>query len=327
LVTLDDGTNCDSGDGGVTDYRVPGSQAKNLSASDNKKCSKITSGYPSDYAKTAAMTLKGTLGNDATNLYSIIFNNDTTPDNKNEDTNRYYGEPKNQIIKKIYTKVFGEESTYYSAEDTTGLDAAFANILQSAIKYTVATDAVTTDIIPADFELTDESKAKLKETGVKITTSTLTDGSTQLTWAIGDVVAGQAYTLNFEIKAKDEYHGSMFTNDGAKMTFKPKTDNPAYGSDEKTLTVDDPYVPIPAWTEDDEYKTSGRKDFREYLANDNEINSKAIEKEGKTVAEASDQIVIDDNRAECSNQICTIETEYGTFIVKCNYRRNDFYAK
>ena len=114
-----------------------------------------------------------------------------------------------------------------------------------AYEYTAAKYVVgkITDIIPADFELTEESKTALINAGCKITENP--DGTTTIT--TGDITAnaeGETYT--YDIVYKGAGYGSVHTNDEATFTYKTLKED-----DTVTSFFPMPAVTVVPWTVND----------------------------------------------------------------------------
>jgi len=217
----------------------------------------------------------------------------------------------------IYTITFGEEEeaasklekinpveanenhTYKNekALDANQLKKLFENISQS-LKNVLATNGVVTDTIPSDFSLTDTAKKDLESKGVEVTENE--DGTTTLKWNIGDISAKNELSLTYEVRAKDEYHGSMYTNTKAVLTAEASEDNPFYENKDLSLEFEEPSVEIPAITKDDHYKdNSSYKGYSGGTINgtsilNNDLN-KNIERESKEDVSVTDKIVIVEN--------------------------------
>ena len=214
----------------------------------------------------------------------------------------------------IYTITFGEEDeaasklekinpveanakhTYKNekALDANQLKKLFENISQS-LKNVLATNSVVTDTIPSDFSLTDTAKNNLEAKGIEVTEND--DGTTTLKWNIGDISAKNELSLTYEVRAKEEYHGSMYTNTKAVLTAKASDDNPFYENKDLSLEFEEPSVEIPAITKDDHYKdNSSYKGYSGGTINgtsilNNDLN-KHIERESKKDVSVTDKIVI-----------------------------------
>ncbi len=134
----------------------------------------------------------------------------------------------------------------YTASDYTGLKKAFNKIVNDFT--TVATDAVVTDIIPKGFTI---KEGTLPAGATAIENS---DGTTTITWVIGDVKSTDNNRLTYTVEAKDGHYGSMYTNASATINAKSVDGNPKYGSSNPiSLDFDKPYVAIPGVTVKDDY--------------------------------------------------------------------------
>ncbi len=172
--------------------------------------------------------------------------------------------------------------------------------ISSVAKNTIAKNAKVVDIIPKEFELTAESKAALEKQGVTITE---VNGETRLEWNIGELKGDKDNSLTYTVKAKDEYHGSIYTNKKATLSAEIDKDNPYPDYKGKTnleLTFDKPTVEIPAVINADHYSTHPSYNSYENIAikgesiltNDllNEIKKDIAP--NKTKVEVTDEIII-----------------------------------
>ena len=138
------------------------------------------------------------------------------------------------------------EKYSYTASDYEGLKETFKKIVNDFT--TVATDAVVTDIVPAGFQI---KKGTLPAVATAIENK---DGTTTITWEIGDIKSTATNSLTYTVEAKKGEYGSMYTNVSATINAKSVDGNPKYGSSNSiSLDFDKPYVPIPGVTVKDDY--------------------------------------------------------------------------
>lgn len=192
---------------------------------------------PSDAALTAMNKLKK--NHSTSDVYTILFGNDTQATATLKKINPEQPKP----LYKNYNALTGED-----------LKKMFET-LSSQLMNIIGKDSVVTDIIPKEFMLTETSKNKLIEQGVEVKEN-LEDGPTELIWTIGNIEANKEISLTYEVKAKDEYHGSIFTNQNATLKTTVEENNPYYKNQPSTQTIvfEKPTVEIPAITNPDHYK-------------------------------------------------------------------------
>ena len=192
---------------------------------------------PSDAALKAMNKLKK--NHSTSDVYTILFGNDTRATATLKKINPEQSKP----LYKNYTALTGED-----------LKKMFET-LSSQLMNIIGKDSVVTDIIPKEFMLTETSKNKLIEQGVEVKEN-LEDGTTELIWTIGNIEANKEISLTYEVKAKDEYHGSIFTNQNATLKTTVEENNPYYKNQPSTQTIvfEKPTVEIPAITNHDHYK-------------------------------------------------------------------------
>ena len=191
----------------------------------------------------------------------------------------------------------------------------------------IGKDSVVTDIIPKEFKLTESAKIKLTEQGIDVVENE--DGTTTLTWNIGNVNANTDYKITYEVKALDNYYGSIYTNQNASLTTTVDDNNPYYKDEEnKTITLEfeKPNVAIPMITKDDHYseKTS-YVGYAESTINgesvlDNDLNENLKTDENVRV---SDKVIIvenDDTKkiSEDKYEISKDGVKQGTLVMNDN---------
>ena len=237
---------------------------------------------PSEAAKNELDTFKSSYPE--ADVYTITFGNESEAANKLQTIN-----PEEKTKDHVY-----ENTLSLNAEE---LNKKFQSITES-IQNVIGKNAVVTDIIPNTFELTESSIKDLESKGVNIETNS--KGEQVLTWNIGNINANNKITLEYEVIAKNEFHGNMFTNTNAVLNVDVSDNNPYYKETKQTLTFEKPTVEIPAITNNDSYKT----------------NSSYITKEGETLTgttilnnDINKQILTDKNNTNVNDEIIIIENE------------------
>lgn len=251
---------------------------------------------PSDSAKIALDALK--LEHKTTDVYTITFGNEPNAAQKLAKINPASAEKETPIYKNV---------TALTASD---LKKEFENI-QEATKNIIGRNSTVIDIIPAQFQLTEKSKIALTEDGIIVQENE--DGSTTLTWNIGTIEAGndRKKTLSYDVVAKDDYHGSIYTNsttnyESATLTTTVDENNPYYkneSSKDLTLRFASPVANIPAITNDDHYNdnssyvTTAETTMNASTILNNDFNKNlTTDKETKdTSLSAMDEIIVVEN--------------------------------
>ena len=200
--------------------------------------------------------------------------------------------------------------------------------IASVIKDIIAKNAKVTDIIPVEFELTEESKNALTNQGVVIKEGT---NGTTLEWTIGDLKGNVENSLTYTIKAKDDYHGSIYTNSSATLSAEIDKDNPYYSTTTLNLTFDQPTVEIPAVIKDDHYSNISSYNGYENIAisgesiltNDLLNNIKNDKMTNMTDVVVNDEIIINTNTnvVKTSDNTYTISNNgvlQGTLVMNIN---------
>ena len=265
---------------------------------------------PSAAATTALNALK--TSHSTTDVYTITFGNEPAAATKLATINPASAAGTTPVYKNV---------TALSADD---LKEEFENLTDIAHNV-IATDGVVTDVIPKEFKLTDESKAALTKAGVTYVEN-VKDGTTTITWNVGDIEAGDGKekTLSYDVIARDEYHGSIYTNDtnskyeSATLVATIPEENPyaGYTTEEVTLKFEAPVADIPAITKDDHYNdnpsyvgtaestitgtTILENDLNKNLLTDKEIASQSLK--------VTDEIIIEEN--ESTVKITSTDNQY-----------------
>ena len=249
---------------------------------------------PSIEANNAANTLKN--GNTNLTFYTIGF-----------------GITSNSDAEKVLKKLPTSEDNYLQALDADALYNAFVKITEEAVEK-IATNTTVVDTIPATFTLSNEEKARLESLGVIVTNNT-DDGTTTLTWTIGDLYANDPKTLTYEVIAKDDFHGSMYTNESAIITATVEEDNPYYDGTSVNEKFTKPAVDIPAITNGDHYDNNEYESYTSYEGT-NVIATVSILKNdiNKNIL-TDNQMVVNDKINIITNEN-TIKNTDGTYTIK-----------
>ena len=254
---------------------------------------------PSDAALKAMNKLK--INHSTSDVYTILFGNDTSATATLKKINPEQTKP----LYKNYNALTGED-----------LKKMFET-LSSQLMNIIGKDSVVTDIIPKEFMLTETSKNKLIEQGVEVKENR-EDGTTELIWKIGNIEANKEISLTYEVKAKDEYHGSIFTNQNATLKTTVEENNPYYKNQPSTQTIvfEKPTVEIPAITNSDHYKdNSSYIGYAENVINGTSILNNDLDKIIKNDKTKENDVVI------VKDEIVINETEN---VTKVNGETNKY---
>lgn len=240
---------------------------------------------PSEAAKAELDKLKS--NNKTADVYTIVFGNDKDA----KDILAIINPEQEKPLYKNYNALSGED-----------LKKMFQTIIEESVGR-IGNNSVLTDIIPKEFKLTNASKTRLIQQGVEIIDNV--DGTTTLKWNIGNIDADIDYKLSYEVRADENYHGSMYTNENATLKTTVSENNPYYENTDLTLTFDKPAVEIPAITKNDHYNhNESYMGYSESTINgtsilNNDRNKNILENihTGNTQTTAEDEIIIvtDDN--------------------------------
>ena len=305
---------------------ICGNGSSDSTTNDDYRCPNIK---PSEAAKTSLDELKKSHAE--SDVYTITFGNERAAAEKLAAINPVSKDGSEPVYK---------NSLALSAED---LKKEFEKI-QTSTKNVIGTNGVVVDIIPAEFELTDDAKTSLAEQGATYVLNE--DGTTTITWNVGDVVGGQGKekTLSYNVVAKDLYHGSIYTNkttnyESATLTVTIPDENPYeeykdLKNNQATLKFEAPTANIPAITNDDHYNDNSSyigvaestingesiltNDIDDNLYADKETDNVSISVSDKIVVELDDNTIkVDDNKYQIKKDNKVIGTlimnDDGTF--------------
>ena len=203
---------------------------------------------PSEAAIAEANTIKSPTGTNAT-IYTVGFDIDR-------------GGAAETFLKSVASST----DKYFPADSIDSLKVAFAAISSSV--NVIAEDVKVVDNIPSTFAIdttyftTNFGQATVLEDGsVKYGNSVIVktngDGTTTVTWLIGNLDVTKTNDLTFRVTAKENYYGNMFTNSGATVTGRATNGNKFYGeSNAISISLTDPTVVIPAVTANDSYNVN-----------------------------------------------------------------------
>ena len=207
---------------------------------------------------------------------------------------------------------------YYSAADATKLNDAFKAI--STDIDVVAKNLTITDTVPNTFNVDIDALKSTYGDAVIITTDE--NGQSIITYKFDKLSSKNTEELEFTVTAKEDYYGSMYTNNGATVTGTANDGNKFYEAVNGEINENllDPVVPIASRTKDDAYETK----TNEELVVDTDTGIKSNDYNGKQEDEAEsvlDEIII------------VNETKYGSLQLNSdgslvynpnlNYRGND----
>ena len=200
---------------------------------------------PSEAAKKETDSFNG-------KIYSIGFGITTTDWRGNTVTN----EEAQNFLKSIVKN----GGSYFDASDAAKLNKAFAAV--SKDMEIVAKNLTIRDVVPNTFTVDTEAlKAKYGDK-VEITTDEKTK-ETIITYNFDELSSKEPEELEFTVTAKDNYYGSMYTNNGATVTGTASDGNKFYENVDGKISEDliDPVAPIASRTEDDNYDTETNKEL------------------------------------------------------------------
>ena len=187
-------------------------------------CNVFGNRKPSTVANREATTMKSS----GITIYTIGFNMSTS--------SREYA-----FLGNIATST----SNRYTANDYETLRKTFKNIVNDFT--TVATAAKVVDIVPVGFQIKEGTLSSYAKAVVN------SDGTTTITWDVGDIKSTEENLLSYIVEAKEGHYGSMYTNVSAVLTATTPDKNPYYEETNLKIYFEKPVVPIPGITNDDNY--------------------------------------------------------------------------
>ena len=188
--------------------------------------------------------------------------------------------------------------TQGDASNTASLLEQIYQDIQSSITVTIA--GTITDTIPADFELTEESRAALESAyGSNITITENDDGTTTI--EIRDVQAGAVASVipTYNVEPRQDRYGVAYTNKGTKYE---------YTTDEGAMEIafNDPLAAIAPTADPDAYYTKANGAVTvNPLSNDGEFTK--LQAGGFTVGDLAVTLYSDEN---CTTPLTNVEDQF-----------------
>lgn len=270
-------------------YQYIGTDNKTVCESDTHK--KVCKSTPSGAAKDLASSMK----NNNIKIYTVGFDIKTNTEAQ-------------QFLKNVSSNPDSEYS--YLADNYSNLTKAFEAMVKSF--SVVATNGKVIDIIPKEFDVKPSSLPS------GITVNKKTDGTTELTWNIGDISSISNKELSYKIEAKENYYGNIYTNIGATLTATSVTGNPIYGSSKPiSIKFNKPTIPVPGITVNDIYKIEQGKTLNITTENGILKNDK-LTKISDDSATVIDKIVLVSDNTTGNVDDITVDTIKGSFTYKAN---------
>ena len=193
--------------------------------------------------------------------------------------------------------------TQGDASNTASLLEQIYQDIQSSITVTIA--GTITDTIPADFELTEESRTALESAyGSNITITENDDGTTKI--EIRDVQAGAVASVipTYNVKPRQDRYGVAYTNKGTKYKYTTETDE----GDEVDMEIafNDPLAAIAPTANPDAYYTKANSAVTvNPLSNDGELTK--LQDGGFTVGDLVITLYSDEN---CTTPLTNVEDQF-----------------
>lgn len=207
---------------------------------------------------------------------------------------------------KKYTPAYADREyliTQGDASNTSSLLEQIYQDIQSSITVTIA--GTITDTIPADFELTEESRAALESAyGSNITITENDDRTTTI--EIWDVQAGAVASVipTYNVKPRQDRYGVAYTNKGTKYEYTAETDE----GDEVDMEIafNDPLAAIAPTANPDAYYTKANGAvIVNPLSNDGEFTK--LQDGDFTVGDLAITLYSDEN---CATPLTNMEDQF-----------------
>lgn len=150
----------------------------------------------------------------------------------------------NNNTKKFLTNI---SSKYYDAKNEQELTNNFSNIIDSIT--IIAEDLVITDIVPKYFNI---DKNKILNDYPESDIYENIDGSYTIKFKLNKLDTNINYNFSYDVIAKDDYYGSIYTNNNAIIEGKSLIKD-VYLEDKVKEVFPRPIINIPSISNDDEY--------------------------------------------------------------------------
>lgn len=198
----------------------------------------------------------------------------------------------------------------YLANNYETLKTTFRNIVNNFT--TVATDAKVVDIVPAGFQIQEGTLPSYATAVVN------EDETTTITWNVGDIKSTEENSLSYVVEAKEGHYGSMYTNVKATLTATTSEKNPYYEETSLTIDFENPVVPIPGITVNDDYYDIKQGTTLNVLENNGILkNDKLnIEHLDKTATVINKIVLVTDDTTTGNINDISMNTATGAFTYK-----------
>lgn len=189
---------------------------------------------PSDAAKEEAESFTG-------KIYSIGF-----------------GVGADSDAEKFLQSIVKNGGRYFDASDSAKLNEAFAAVSKDI--EVVAKDLTIRDVVPGTFTV---DKAALKAKYGDDVEIIEENDQTIIIYKFNELSSKKPEELEFTVTAKDDYYGSMYTNNGATVTGTASDGNKFYENVDGKISEDliNPVAPIASRTNDDKYDTKTNEEL------------------------------------------------------------------
>ncbi len=189
---------------------------------------------PSDAAKEEAESFTG-------KIYSIGFGVGAASD-----------------AEKFLQSIVKNGGRYFDASDSAKLNEAFAAVSKDI--EVVAKDLTIRDVVPGTFTV---DKAALKAKYGDDVEIIEENDQTIIIYKFNELSSKKPEELEFTVTAKDDYYGSMYTNNGATVTGTASDGNKFYENVDGKISEDliNPVAPIASRTNDDKYDTKTNEEL------------------------------------------------------------------
>lgn len=189
---------------------------------------------PSDAAKEEAESFTG-------KIYSIGFGVGAASD-----------------AEKFLQSIVKNGGRYFDASDSAKLNEAFAAVSKDI--EVVAKDLTIRDVVPGTFTV---DKAALKAKYGDDVEIIEENDQTIIIYKFNELSSKKPEELEFTVTAKDDYYGSMYTNNGATVTGTASDGNKFYENVDGKISEDliNPVAPIAPKTADDTYDTKTNEEL------------------------------------------------------------------
>lgn len=211
---------------------------------------------------------------------------------------------------------------YFDANDSAKLNEAFAAVSKDI--EVVAKDLTIRDVVPSTFTVDENDLKQRYGNNVTITKDENTK-ETIITYKFNELSSNKPEELEFTVTAKDDYYGSMYTNNGATVTGTAADGNKFYENVDGKIKEDliNPVAPIAVKANPDHYETYTNEELSRDEAQGVRNNDSSVKSENEVKSVLDKVRLVTDAKY---GKLTLNENGSFTYNPNQNFRGNDSFT-